>query len=284
MNEQTNTIPSSFMHRFGVVSAHDLLGKLVASWLIVVLVGQWMFALYILVVFAFPFLVGGIASVDFSNMITGSKEGDFFGNTALLTHLIPAAVISMGGVFQIVPWVRKYHPRFHRWNGRVFLTLGILGALTGLYLTWGRGSRLSDIGAYGITLNGVLILITALLAWQYAVKKRFDLHRRFAVHAFLLINGVWTFRLYLMGWFAVNQGPNGNNSALDGPVDIVISYACYMAPMLVAELFFWAQRQQQNYKIIGVSCLLLFGLLVTLVGVIAASLFMWFPRISEAFM
>jgi hypothetical protein len=48
-----------------------------------------------------------------------------------------------------------------RWNGRMFLTLGLLGALTGLYLTWVRGSRLSDIGSIGLTLNGLLILLAA---------------------------------------------------------------------------------------------------------------------------
>lgn len=283
MNESLNVMPTTFMQRIGISSSQDVLNKAAKSWLIIALVGQWLFALYILTVFAFPFVTGGIGAIDFSDMIMGSREGDFVGNTTLLTHLIPASLISMGGVIQISPWVRRHYPRFHRWNGRLFLTLGMLGAMTGLYLTWGRGSRLSDIGAYGISLNGVLIIITSILAWRYALIKRIDLHRRFAVHAFLLINGVWTFRLYLMAWFAVNQGSNGNSSTLDGPADIFISYACYMLPMLVAELFFWAQRQQQRYKVISVSAVLFAGTLVTLIGVVAASLFMWLPRITSFF-
>ena len=282
MTQHINTMSPGFMRNIGLHSAQDLLAKSAASWLIVVLIGQWMFAVYILVSFAFPFFANGIAAVDFSNMIMGSVDGDTFGNTALLSHLIPAAVISLGGVFQLIPYVRTHYPRFHRWNGRVFLSLGILGAVTGLYLTWGRDARLSDLGAYGISLNGVLILVAAFYAWWYAIKKRIHLHRRFAVHAFILINGVWTFRLYLMAWLVVNQGPNGNNGNLDGPADLVISYACYLAPMLMAELYFWAQRQKQNYKVIATSVVLCVGMLVTLVGVGAAFMIMWSPRILQA--
>jgi uncharacterized membrane protein YhdT len=279
MNDQVNTLGLSFKRRLGLQSPQALLSKSVTSWLLVALIGQWLFAIYVFIVFAFPFVTGGIESVDFSTMITGSVDGDSLGNTILMAHLIPAIVISMGGVLQVIPQVRNNYLRFHRWNGRVFLTLGMVGALTGLYLTWGRGSRLSDIGAYGITLNGILIIVTSFFAWRYALAKRFDVHRRLAVHAFILINGVWTFRLYLMGWFVVNQGPNGNSGTLDGPADIFISYACYMLPMLVAELFFWAQRQREKYRVIGVSGVLFLGTIITAIGVIAASLFMWFPRV-----
>ena len=281
MNDQVNTLPPTFAQHAGLNSSRGLLSKSVTSWLLVTLLGQWAFAFYILIAFAFPFVSGGIKAVDFSHMITGSIEGDSIGNTLLIAHLILAILISMGGVIQIVPWIRNNYPSFHRWNGRMFLTLGIMGALTGLYLTWGRGSRLSDLGAYGITLNGILIVVTSFFAWRYALAKRFDLHRRLAVHAFILINGVWTFRLYLMGWFVVNQGPNGNNGTLDGPADIFISYACYMLPMLVAELFFWAQRQKETYKVVSVSSVLILGTVVTAVGVVATSLLMWFPRITQ---
>ncbi|TDF37647.1 DUF2306 domain-containing protein [Alteromonadaceae bacterium M269] len=263
------------------IKAESALKLSVSSWLVVALIGQWLFALYILTTFAFPLVGGGVGNVDFSHMITGYIEGDNSGNFAMLAHIIPAALLSMGGVIQIMPYVRKNYPAFHRWNGRLFLTLGLIGAVTGLYLTWGRGSRLSDIGAYGISLNGVLILVVSLLAWRYAMLKKFDLHKRFAVHAFILINGVWTFRLYLMSWFMINQGANGNNSTLDGPADLFFSYACYALPMLVAELYFWAKRQKSKVKKAAVSGVLWVGTLVTTLGVFGAFTLMWLPRITQ---
>lgn len=59
----------------------------------------------------------------------------------------------------------------HRWNGKLFLTLGLMGAVSGLYLTWICGARLSDVGYLGITLNAILIIITVFFAWRYASAK-----------------------------------------------------------------------------------------------------------------
>lgn len=280
-----NTLQPSFFQstltRIGLGNAHQALSSSVKSWVLIALIGQWMFALYVFLLFGKPVLMGNPEEADFSHAITGYIEGDGIGNFMLFAHVIPAAIISMSGIFQLMPYVRAKMPSFHRWNGRVFLTLGMAGALTGLYLTWVRGSRLSDIGGLGITLNGILIPIAVVLAWQYARKKQFALHSRWAIHAFLLINGVWTFRLYLMAWFMINQGANGNSRNLDGPADIALSFACYLLPMLFAEIFFWAQRQQQDYKKVMVSCLMFVGAAITLIGVVGAWMSMWSPRILE---
>lgn len=280
MNNQSNPSLHLAMSQVGLGSPQQALKSAVTCWLLIALIGQSIFALYVLVLFGLPFFSGHPEQADTSHMITGYIAGDGLGNLILFMHLIPAAIISMGGAFQLVPQIRQHFPAFHRWNGRLFLTLGFVGALTGLYLSWVRDSRLSDTGAIGITINGILIPIAVILAWHYARKRRFDLHQRWAIHAFLLINGVWTFRLYLMGWFMVNQGPNGNTSNLDGPADVFFSFACYLLPMMVAELVFWAQRQQQSSRKILVTGIMFIGAGITLLGVVSASLMMWMPRIT----
>jgi hypothetical protein len=58
---------------------------------------------------------------------------------------------SVSGMLQLLPCDRLCWPFIYRWNG----ILAVTGALTGLYLTWLRGSRLSDIGSIGLSLNGV---------------------------------------------------------------------------------------------------------------------------------
>lgn len=272
----------TFLPHWASISASKALKIAIASWVAVALAGQWMFACYISIRYAIPIVQGDIESVNLGTHITGYVAGDTLGNLAYFSHLIPAALLSVGGILQLLPWIRKNYPLIHRWNGRMFMTLGLMGAISGLYLTWGRGSRLSDLGAIGITLNGLLIPVAIYFAWRYAITKRFDLHKRFAVHAFLLVNGVWTFRLYLMAWFIINQGANGNNDTLDGPADLAISFACYALPMLIAELVFWAQRQQANSKKWGVTFIMSVGCLLTLTGVIAATMFMWLPVINSA--
>lgn len=248
-----------------------------------VLAGQWMFGIYILFRFTMPWLLGELDESQFTKMIRGYENGEVFNNAVLLLHIIPVMLISLSATFQLVPFIRNRFPKFHRWNGRLFLTVGFFGAITGLYMTWGIGSRLSDVGALGVTLNGILIPIFVYYAWRAAVQKKFSLHRRFAVHAFILINGVWSVRLYLMGWFMINQGPLGNTALIDGPADIAISFASYLLPMAIAELAFWAERRRSSLAtLVGAIGVSLLAALTTL-GVYAASTMMWIPRITAAF-
>ncbi len=252
-----------------------------ATWLVIALCGQWLFALYIAALYAWPLLTGNAAAANLARPITGYVAGDLLGNTMLFAHVLPAIALSIGGVLQLIPGLRRRWPLLHRWNGRLFFLMGAIGALSGLYLTWVRGSRLSDLGAIGITLNGVLIPLAIALAWRCARQRRFDAHRRWATHAFLLINGVWTFRLYLMAWYVGNGGPNGNTNTLDGPVDLFLSFACYALPMLVAELYFWALRQRQSGRQWFAATIMATGCLVTAMGVISAAMAMWWPRIER---
>ncbi len=273
MNQNKN-----FISRF--FNAQTCLKFLTHSWVLVVLIGQWIFALYIFIQFGIAALSGDPTSADTSGMIKGYTQGDHLGNGVLMLHLLPAILLSLSGVFQLFPYLRNKYPVFHRWNGRMFLTLGILGALTGLFLTWGRGTRLSDIGSIGLTLNGLLILVAGVLAWRYAIKRQYQKHMRWAIHSFILVNGVWSFRLYLMAWFILNQGPNGNNANIDGPADIALSFASYLLPMLIAEIYFWAKRQKSTFRVAVTNVFMLLGLLITTLGVFAATMFMWWPSIS----
>lgn len=263
--------------------AKQFLHLSISLWVAVALIGQWFFASYIFVLYVYPIVTGNLELVNLSKPIIGYVKGDTFGNISLFSHVIPAAFLSVGGIIQLLPIVRRKFPALHRYNGRMFLTLGLLGALSGLYLTWVRGARLSDVGSLGITLNGILIIVAVVFAWRYARVKQIDAHMRWATHALILVNGVWFFRLYLMAWYVGNQGPNGNTANIDGPMDIFLSYACYGIPMVIAECVFWAKRQKQVSKIWGVTVLTSIGTLITLMGVVAAIIVMWIPRISTAF-
>lgn len=263
--------------------AKQFLNFSVSFWVIIALVGQWFFATYVLVMYVFPIVTGNPELVNLTQPIIGFVKGDTFGNAALFSHVIPAALLSMGGIIQLLPIVRRKFPAVHRWNGRMFLSLGLMGALSGLYLTWVRDARLSDIGSLGITLNGILIVVAAVLAWRYAKLKQFEVHQRWAIHAFLLVNGVWFFRLYLMAWYVTNQGQNGNTSNIDGPMDIFLSFACYGIPMIIAEWLFWAKRQKKSSRIWMVFTITSIGGTITLLGVVAAITLMWIPRISAVF-
>lgn len=261
--------------------AKSVLALSAKSLITVALIGQWAFAFYILVIYTFT-LVNGLNPIDFSPA-PNVKTSDSFDRGMFFAHVIPAIYLSMFGIMQLVPAIRNRYRAFHRFNGRVFLALGFSGALTGLYLQWSKGAEVNVSASLGITINGLLILVAAFYAWFYAVKKRFDLHMRWAVHSFILINGVWSFRLYLMGWYIVNQGSNGNTQHLDGPMDIFLAFACYLLPMLLTEVYFWAKKQRSSSKVWLGAVAMTGGVIITLIGAVSAVMAMWTPRITQVF-
>ena len=266
-----------------LLSADKVLNGTVKSWVAIALLGQWLFASYIFILYAMPALAGAPELVSKLSPVTGMKK-DIGGDlTVLFAHILPAIIMALSGLLQLFPAIRKRFPAFHRWNGRVFFVLGVTGAFTGMYLSWVAGLRLSDTGALGISLNGMLIPVFIALAWYTAVTKRFAAHQRFAIHSFILVNGVWFFRLYLMGWYVINQGPNGNSKHIDGPADIALSFLCYLVPMLLAELVFYAKRSRHVEIKWSVAVFALAGLAFTVIGVGAASMMMWWPRIDAVF-
>ncbi|MCG7537059.1 DUF2306 domain-containing protein [Pseudoalteromonas sp. OOF1S-7] len=264
-------------------SADKCLQGVLKSWIVIALLGQWAFAVYILSIYALPLLIGAPEHADKVSPAQGFDSSGGFNSLMFFGHIIPAALMAMSGIFQLSPGMRQRYPRFHRYNGRLFLVLGMSGALTGLYLSWGVGIRLSDIGAMGVTLNGLLIPAFVFLAWRSALNKQFAAHQRWAVHCFILVNGVWAFRLFLMGWYVINQGPNGNTRSLDGPADISLSFLCYLLPMLVAELYFWAKKRRSDSAKWLATTAIGVAALITLIGVGAATMMMWSPRVVMIF-
>ncbi len=243
----------------------------IMTWGGIALIGQWLFSAYIFILYAMPLVLGITKQAELVSPTSGYDASGSVQSAVFFGHIIPAIILAISGLFQLIPQMRKRFVHFHRWNGRIFFTLGL-------------GLRLSNLGAMGITLNGLLIPIAVILAWKYAVSQQFAQHRRFAVHSFLLVNGVWTFRLYLMGWYMLNQGKNGNTSTLDGPVDIFFSFACYLLPMLVAELYFWAVRQTLERVKWLITGLFILGSGITLLGIVAAFIMMWYPRVNKILM
>jgi len=249
------------------------------SWFAVLFCGQLFFALYISILFGANLLLATPENVNESGLMVGYVAGDMFGNAMLFFHVLTGAMLSIGGALQFWPVLRRHFVNFHRWNGRVFLTIGVAGALSGLYMTWFREARLGDVSAMGVTLNGLLIPVMAILAFMAIRRNALAQHVRFATHCFLLINGVLFFRLYLMMWYMVNQGPLGNTSTLDGPADLFLSYGCYGIPMLLAELYFLAKRRESAWFAWVTAMLIGLGTLLTAAGVVGAVTMMWIPRL-----
>src|SRR6185295_14429805 len=161
----------------------------------------------------------------------------------VVAHLALAFVITACGPIQLIPQIRNLAPRFHHWNGRIYLLTAVTISIGGLYMVWTRGIIGGPLAQLGISLNAILIMIFAAQAVRYAVARDIAAHRRWALRLFLAVSGVWFIRVGLMAWIIVNQGPFGNSKNFDGPFDTFIVFASYLVPLAILQLYFHAQER-----------------------------------------
>lgn len=232
--------------------------------------GQWLFVYYIVAFY------GGIAwSGEFERVNDqlphGVIEGDTMGNLMLAVHLGLAAIVTFGGPLQFFRGLRQNFPAFHRWNGRIFYFTAFLITFAGLYMNITRGAHGGAIGFSGNALNAALIFWFGLMAWRTAVNKDFVAHRKWAIRAFLMVSGVWFFRVGYGLWILLTAFKMPGTSAnLDGPFDIFLSFGHSLVPLLIGEYYLWAKEAQdvrtkkRATLAFGVLCLLLAGAIVML--------------------
>ncbi|MEM1403831.1 MAG: DUF2306 domain-containing protein [Pseudomonadota bacterium] len=263
-------------HPIGPAKQASALSLSVKSWFAIAATGQLAFIYFILHYYGTRTAVGDYAAWDDKPLIEGYVAGDVVGNLMFITHVLLAAVITLAGLHQLIPTFRKRWPISHRVVGRVFILVACFMALNGLWLVWGRGTFLSLVSAVATSINAVLILVFVVAAGFFAMQRRISDHRRWALRAFLAVNGVWFFRIGIMSWVIVNGGPVGMNETLSGPADIAISFGSYLIPLALLEVYFLAQAGMAGLRHISPGSLVV-GSLITGLGVFGTIAFMWGP-------
>lgn len=246
------------------------------AWFCVATLGQAAFIWMILAHYGRKTLAGDLAGWNDKPLIKGYVPGDTAGNVMFAIHVLLAAVVTLGGLLQLVPAIRRKAPALHRWNGRLFFVIAYVMALGGLWLTWVRHTYLSLISAISVSVNGALILIFATLAWRMAVAGNLDAHRRWAMRAFLVVNGVWFLRVLIMAWVLISGGGLGMNRTLSGPADVVLQFGSYLIPLAVLEGYLRARDAGVTARRLAVG-LMVVATLLTAAGIVGAVLFMWGP-------
>jgi len=256
----------------------DWLGRSAILCYLAIAAGQLLFTAFILRFYYPSSLSGDFAAWNTKPLIKGFVPGDGAGNLFFAVHVLMAALITFGGLIQLVPAIRAHRPALHRWNGRLYMVTALALALGGLWLTWGRGTWLNLAGAFGITLDALLILGFALLAWRSARAQRFAAHRRWAIRLFVVASAVWFMRVGYMAW-GIATGGAGIGKAMDGPFDLFLAFANSLLPLAVAELYLRAGAHGTPAARKGVAALLLLASLVILAGSAGAWMVMWGPYI-----
>lgn len=248
------------------------------AWFVVAVAGQLMMAIFVIGFYGRSAARGDFAA--WNKVLThGQVAGDPFGNAVLSLHLLFVAVVVASGALQLVPVVRRIAPRFHRWSGRIYLSGALVMSVGGLIMLWTRGT-VGDLSQHiAISINALLIIVFAVLTVRHAIAGRFEVHRRMALRLFLVMGGVWFFRISLMLWIALNQGPAGfDPKSFSGPALTAIAFGQYLVPLAVLELYLRAQRAESAARF-AMAGLLVILTLMTTAGIGAASMMLWLPRL-----
>lgn len=250
------------------------------AWLVVALLGQLVFAAYVLRFYGGALLDG--EPQRFNRVLPhGWVAGATVDNALLVAHLAFTVLIVLAGGLQLLPAIRRRWPALHRWTGRSYLLAAAVLALGGLWMVWVRGGAVGDLSQHlAISVNAALILLCAAMAWRAARARRFDLHRRWALRLWVAVSGVWLFRVGLMAWVGLWRAPVGfDPKTFSGPFLTVLAWSVYaVLPLLVLEAVLRAQRSQATGPQAATATLLVLLTLITAFGVVMATLGMWGPR------
>lgn len=261
--------------RARVTNAAAVLKASAVFWFVTAAIGQIAFIWFISAFYVPPTLQGQFEAWNRKGLITGYVAGDDAGNLQFAIHVLLAALITAGGLLQLIPAIRRRAPKFHRWNGRFYLVLVAAMSLGGLWLVWVRGTYLTIPGAISISTLAVLTLIAGGMTLRHALARRFPLHERWALRLFILASGVWFQRVGYMAWMILNGGPVGMGSRMDGPFDIAWGFGQFVLPLTVLELYMWARRRGRPAAKLAVAGLVTALTLVMAVGIFGTVSIMW---------
>lgn len=257
-------------------TGHTLLRRSAFTWFAVAALGQAAFVWMILAHYGGKTLAGNFAGWNNKPLIKGYVPGDTTGNVVFAVHVLLATLVTTGGLLQLVPAIRRRAPVLHRWIGRAFFSTAVLMAMSGLWLTWVRHTYLSLISGLAVSLDGALILTFTAIAWRCALRD-FAAHRRWALRAFMVVNGVWFLRVGIMAWVLLSSGGLGMNDSLSGPADIVIQFGAYLVPLAILEAYFRAQASHARHTKHTAAGLVFLSAAITMLGMCGAVAFMWWP-------
>jgi uncharacterized membrane protein len=242
------------------------------AWFVPALLGNWLFAYHVAETYLVTAL-GGDFTAWTDRLFVGLVQGDVAGNTALAVHLVIAFIVSVCGPLQFIPFIRAQAPTFHRWNGRVYISIGVLTSIAALYMVWTRDTFGPDSLELSVSLNGVLILIFAGLTLRYAMARNIDVHQRWALRTFMVMSGVWFLRV-MYACLAILTGGNipGADDVMGGPTNFVVGYASFLLPLAVLELYFLAKRSQSASAKVAMAALVLIAAGATSLGVFGTAM------------
>ncbi|RRA99898.1 DUF2306 domain-containing protein [Larkinella rosea] len=237
-----------------------------------------LFGLYILAFYAAALYEGNMER--WNNVLPRLYErSTTAATTGIGLHFAMGGIILVLGSIQLIDAVRTRFPVLHRWIGRLYVLSCLLAAVGGLVFIALKGTIGGLVMNIGFGLYGVLMFLSAVQTYRYAVRRDTDRHRIWALRLYALAIGSWLYRMDYGFWLLLADGA-GHTRSFSGPFDQVMAFFFYIPNLLVAELFSRARSYTASPILrIGASFTLLFATGFLLIGTYYFTLYYWGPAI-----
>lgn len=131
-------------------------------------------------------------------------DGGFAGHRALtLVHILPGFLFMVLGPLQFVRRIRSRHLRFHRWSGRVFVSLGLVIGVSALAMSF-KTSIGGVNETVATTLFAIVFLFDLVKAFVHIRRREIARHREWMIRAYAIGLAVATIRPIVGVFFATS--------------------------------------------------------------------------------
>jgi len=159
--------------------------------------------------------------------------------TITALHLVLGGFYLALAPFQFVRIVRSRHLRFHRWTGRMLVTVGMVVGVTALFMGFvipfsGWGERVI------IGLFGGLFLVAIVKGFLHVRAGRVALHREWMIRAFAIGLSIATMRLIFVPALILVATPTDAQIAVLSNASFAAAFVLHTS---VAELWIRATRR-----------------------------------------
>jgi len=144
-----------------------------------------------------------------------------------LVHIVPSLAFVVLVPLQFVSSLRRRHPKFHRWIGRLLMPSGIVAGISAVVLSAHPVGGVVEGAA--TTFYGCFFLFSLSRAWFHIRENRVELHREWVIRMVAIALGAAATRPIMALFFATSRMTGWSPEQFFGPATWLGFTASYLA-------------------------------------------------------
>ena len=139
--------------------------------------------------------------------------------------------MSIAGAVQLVKYIRKTYPQWHRWIGRFYIIASLIASTGGTLFCLTKGSYGGKQADYAFVTYGIIFWISGVKCYYHATRKQFHWHKLWAWRLYSLSLAAWLYRFDYYWWmvlFGKGQDSWLHREDYLGAYDFFINWAFYV--------------------------------------------------------